>query len=90
MRASPPDEAARWVRRSGGRGGGGGVSRGRARERMVWRVEGERGERMKVRQRESSAFWTLNEGFSVVAPISVMAPLSTGLRKTSCWVLLKR
>ena len=45
---------------------------------------------VKVRQRDSNALCTLNEGFSVVAPINVTWPDSTGPRKTSCWLLEKR
>ena len=33
---------------------------------------------------------TSKEGFSVVAPIRVIRPLSTWGRKASCWALLKR
>src|SRR3954454_10790313 len=43
---------------------------------------------VNVLQRDNRALWTLNEGFSVVAPISVTVPFSTGPRKTSCWLLL--
>ena len=41
-------------------------------------------------QRDSSAPFTSNEGFSVVAPMSVMAPFSTKGRNASCCALLKR
>src|SRR5436305_2444782 len=43
---------------------------------------------VNVLQRDNRALCTLNEGFSVVAPISVTVPFSTGPRKTSCWLLL--
>ena len=43
-----------------------------------------------TRQRERSAAITSNDGFSVVAPISVTVPRSTCGRKASCWALLKR
>ena len=41
-------------------------------------------------QRDNNAPFTSNDGFSVVAPMSVMAPFSTKGRKASCWALLKR
>ena len=41
-------------------------------------------------QRERSAPFTSNEGFSVVAPMSIMLPFSTNGRKASCCALLKR
>ena len=40
--------------------------------------------------RDSSAEFTSNEGFSVVAPIRTMSPASTRGRKASCCALLKR
>ena len=40
--------------------------------------------------RDSNAALTSNDGFSVVAPIRTMSPLSTRGRKASCWALLKR
>src|SRR5688572_21089493 len=40
--------------------------------------------------RESSALFTSNDGFSVVAPMKVMRPCSTKGRKASCCALLKR
>lgn len=45
---------------------------------------------VKVRHRESNASCTLKLGFSVVAPMRVICPLSTGPRKTSCCVFEKR
>ena len=45
---------------------------------------------MTTRQRESSAPLISNDGFSVVAPMSVIVPASTWGRKASCWVRLKR
>lgn len=54
------------------------------------RDSGERGAKVKVRQRERSADASLKEGFSVVAPIRVMRPDSTGERKMSCWDFVKR
>ncbi len=41
-------------------------------------------------ERESSAAFTSNDGFSVVAPMSTMSPASTRGRKASCCALLKR
>ena len=41
-------------------------------------------------QRDNSALLTLNEGFSVVAPIKVISPDSTAPRSASCWALLNR
>ena len=41
-------------------------------------------------QRDRSAPFTSNEGFSVVAPISIMLPFSTYGKKASCCALLKR
>ncbi len=46
--------------------------------------------RAKTRQRDRSAEFTSNEGFSVVAPISVMIPRSTCGSRASCCALLKR
>ena len=46
--------------------------------------------RRNTLQRESTAALTANDGFSVVAPISVTVPFSTCGRKASCWLLLKR
>ena len=40
--------------------------------------------------RDSSAAFTSNDGFSVVAPISTMSPASTRGRKASCCALLNR
>jgi hypothetical protein len=40
--------------------------------------------------RESSAEFTSNDGFSVVAPMKVKSPDSTCGRNASCWALLKR
>ena len=40
--------------------------------------------------RESSAEFTSNDGFSVVAPMSTMSPASTWGRKASCCARLKR
>ena len=41
-------------------------------------------------QRDKRAPFTSNDGFSVVAPISVIAPFSTKGRNASCCALLKR
>ncbi len=38
----------------------------------------------------SKALFTSKEGFSVVAPISVIMPFSTAPSRASCWPLLKR
>ena len=43
-----------------------------------------------TRERESSAAFTSNDGFSVVAPISTMSPDSTCASSASCCALLKR
>ncbi len=43
-----------------------------------------------TRVRESKGAITSKDGFSVVAPISVMLPASTCGRKASCWALLNR
>ena len=48
------------------------------------------GRRTYTRQRDSSAPFTSNEGFSVVAPISTMVPFSTCGRNASCCARLKR
>ncbi|KAL1856900.1 hypothetical protein VTK73DRAFT_8206 [Phialemonium thermophilum] len=48
------------------------------------------GASVKVRHRLRSAACTLKLGFSVVAPINVMVPASTGRRNTSCCDLEKR
>ena len=40
--------------------------------------------------RDSSAAFTSNDGFSVVAPMSTMSPASTRGRKASCCALLNR
>ena len=44
----------------------------------------------KTRTRDSRAELTSNDGFSVVAPISVTVPFSTCGSTASCWFLLKR
>ena len=41
-------------------------------------------------ERDSSAAFTSNDGFSVVAPMRTMSPASTRGRKASCCALLKR
>ena len=43
-----------------------------------------------TRQRESSAEFNSNDGFSVVAPTNRIEPRSICGRNASCWVLLKR
>ncbi len=48
------------------------------------------GSSRKSVDRETSALFTAKSGFSVVAPISVIAPRSTSPSSTSCWLLLKR
>ncbi len=48
------------------------------------------GFRTKTFDRDSNAALTSNEGFSVVAPIRTMSPLSTRGRNASCCALLKR
>ena len=61
-----------------------------ARFRMRAISSRERGCRTATRQRESKAALTSNEGFSVVAPMSVIVPCSTACKSASCWALLKR
>ena len=51
---------------------------------------GASGRSTKTLERDSSAALTSNDGFSVVAPISTMSPVSTRGRKASCCALLKR
>src|ERR1043165_9490404 len=46
--------------------------------------------RTSTRERESSAPVTSNDGFSVVAPMSVTVPFSTACSSASCCDLLKR
>ena len=48
------------------------------------------GRNTSTRARERSAAFSSNDGFSVVAPISVTAPSSITGRKESCWARLKR
>ena len=43
-----------------------------------------------TRERDSSAAFTSNDGFSVVAPMRTIDPASTCGRKASCCALLKR
>ena len=62
----------------------------RARMRSASMSSVLRGLSTKTRQRERRAPFTSKEGFSVVAPMSMMLPLSTKGRKASCWALLKR
>ena len=45
---------------------------------------------MTTRERERRGEMTSKDGFSVVAPMSVIRPDSTWGRKASCWALLKR
>ena len=58
--------------------------------RIVARSSGGSGSRTTTRQRERSAALTSNDGFSVVAPISVIVPSSTAPSSASCCALLKR
>ena len=46
--------------------------------------------RTNTLQRDKRAPLISNDGFSVVAPISIMLPFSTKGKKASCWDLLKR
>ena len=87
----PRDRAA--ARRRPLRGSRG---RGRARHRSAPSAGSRRspssssGFRTNTFDRDSSAAFTSNDGFSVVAPISTMSPLSTRGRNASCCALLKR
>ena len=45
---------------------------------------------MSTRARDSKAALSSNEGFSVVAPISVTVPSSITGKNESCWARLKR
>jgi hypothetical protein len=56
---------------------------------LLDRLLGERLQHEHLR-RESSAAFTSNDGFSVVAPMRTMSPASTRGRKASCCALLKR
>src|SRR5581483_3390814 len=65
-------------------------SSGMLRSMRVRMWVSESGSNTNTRQRESSGAVSSNEGFSVVAPISVITPFSTQGRKASCWARLKR
>ena len=67
--------------RSRPRARGAGASRGRPRSS---------GRSTNTLDRDSSAAFTSNDGFSVVAPTRTMSPASTRGRKASCCALLKR
>ena len=62
----------------------------RPREQLFQRRLVERRERPDTRARDSSAALSSNDGFSVVAPISVIEPSSMTGRNESCWARLKR
>ena len=62
----------------------------RARRRISATSASVSGWRVRTRRPDSSAALTSNEGFSVVAPISVTVPSSTAGSRASCWALLKR
>ena len=61
-----------------------------ARRRMVLILSGDNCSNITTREREIRGEITSNDGFSVVAPIKEMSPLSTWGRKASCCALLKR
>ena len=61
-----------------------------ARRRISASSSSVKGRRTMTRVRDRSGEMTSKDGFSVVAPISVMRPLSTWGRKASCWALLNR
>ncbi len=61
-----------------------------ARARMRAMAASSSGWSTNTLERDSSAAFTSNEGFSVVAPMSTMSPDSTRGRKASCCALLKR
>ena len=61
-----------------------------ALRRMVTMAPSSSGVRTNTLDRDSNAALTSNDGFSVVAPISTMSPLSTRGRNASCCALLKR
>jgi SpoVK/Ycf46/Vps4 family AAA+-type ATPase len=65
-------------------------SSARARLSTSTSVSSGRGFRTTIRERDSNAALTSNEGFSVVAPTSTMVPSSTTGRKESCCARLKR
>ena len=62
----------------------------RARRRMLTMAPSSRGLRTNTFDRERSAAFTSNDGFSVVAPIRTISPLSTRGKNASCCALLKR
>ena len=87
-RASPPAQRASLSMRSGSTRG---FARARPRSlssrerlRILASSSGASGSRTTTRQRESSAEFTSNDGFSVVAPMSVIVPSSTAPRSASC------
>jgi hypothetical protein len=53
-------------------------------------ASGFRGSRTTTLQRDNRAPFNSNEGFSVVAPIRTISPVSMKGRKTSCWARLNR
>ena len=57
---------------------------GKARWRILWMLSPDSLSSTMTRQRLSRALFTWNEGFSVVAPISVIVPSSTWGSRTSC------
>ena len=65
-------------------------SRATARRRRATTSSSESAFSTKTRVLESSAEITSNDGFSVVAPMSVMFPRSTWGRNASCCALLNR
>ena len=88
VRASPSANAARYCSISSSSNEDVQFSASRARRRIMVRSASVSLFRVKVRHRESKALTTLKDGFSVVAPMRVIWPASTGPRKTSCWDLL--
>ena len=62
----------------------------RARRIKPTRSSSVRPFRTKTLQRDRRALFTSKDGFSVVAPMRMIAPFSTKGRNASCWALLKR
>ena len=61
-----------------------------ARSNRICRSSRSRDFRTKTWQRESRGEMTSKDGFSVVAPIRTMVPVSTAPSRASCCALLKR
>ncbi len=61
-----------------------------ARRTMRAIASGFKGSRTTTLQRDNRAPFNSKDGFSVVAPIRTISPVSMKGRKTSCWARLKR